>query len=167
MPGKSVPLSVRITETDAAFLSKLEMAGATTPSDKLRALLEEARLCHGATQAYPDLLRGYQDMFAPAVRAVMNAEEAKQQHSELLAHVLTWLPDLAAFVMAHRPDAESPDVEAELRTLEEGVAERLFRIIDRMLRLSVTSEIPCYDPDVVKRRVPAVIEIIKLVQPTR
>ena len=43
MPGKTVPLSVRVTDADAEFLARLDIAGATTPSEKLRALLTAER----------------------------------------------------------------------------------------------------------------------------
>lgn len=43
MPEKSVPLSVRISVDDAEFIARLSLEGATTPSEKMRKLLGEAR----------------------------------------------------------------------------------------------------------------------------
>ena len=40
---RSVPLSVRVAPEDADFISRVEIAGAETPSEKVRALLAEAR----------------------------------------------------------------------------------------------------------------------------
>ena len=49
MPRR-IPLSVRITDADAAFLAQYKAEGATTPSEKLRALLADARRdAEGAT----------------------------------------------------------------------------------------------------------------------
>ena len=41
--SKSVPLSVRVSPDDARFISQIDIAGAATPSDKVRALLADAR----------------------------------------------------------------------------------------------------------------------------
>ena len=53
MPGK-VPLSVRVSQDDAAFLAGLAVTGATSPSDKLRALIRDARLRHEGCSGYAE-----------------------------------------------------------------------------------------------------------------
>ena len=40
---KSIPISLRISEEDAAYISSLEMSEAVTPSEKIRALIKESR----------------------------------------------------------------------------------------------------------------------------
>ena len=74
MPGKTVPLSVRVTDADAEFLARLDIAGATTPSEKLRALLTAERTRgegagdpHRSFEIIRDLLR-------PAQRGIRLAE---------------------------------------------------------------------------------------------
>ncbi len=41
---KKIQIGARVNEEDAEFLNLLEINGATTPNDKLRAIIEEARL---------------------------------------------------------------------------------------------------------------------------
>ena len=50
--SKTVSISARISHEDAEFLSSLTIEGATTPSDKLRALLADARQRHAGLQDY-------------------------------------------------------------------------------------------------------------------
>ena len=53
-----IPVSVRITQEDADFISELKIEGANTPSEKIRELLKQARLAHTQTHDYGSALNG-------------------------------------------------------------------------------------------------------------
>ena len=71
MSNKAVPLSVRISENDAAFLAGLDLPEATTPSDKIRALIWEARQRHQGGQVYGEAIQFQEDLLAPFLRQLL------------------------------------------------------------------------------------------------
>jgi hypothetical protein len=122
---KTVPLSVRVTQDDAEFISRMDIAGAATPSDKVRALLADARKRQEGFRDYPGCLGMVQEMLGPMLHHLREAE--------------------------HREEVQ-------------GVAERLFRLLENVLRMAVTSECHGYDREVVQKRMPPVIELVDVIR---
>lgn len=164
MPNKTVPLSVRISEADADFLNGLNIPGATTHSEKMRALIREARRRREGGRSYSEVLATLQEMEAPAERRLRDAEARTRQHSELLAQAASWLPDTMAFLMGNLPEDEDENSEDRLRSLEDGVADRVFVFIERVLRMAVTRNNPCYDKSAISRRMEPVVELCDVVR---
>jgi hypothetical protein len=54
MPGKSIPISVRITPGDAAFLAQRSIEGAKTPSEKIRGLIAQSREQQSSRRTYAE-----------------------------------------------------------------------------------------------------------------
>ncbi len=46
MSANRIPLSVRIDQEEADFIAQLSIEGASTPSEKIRELLKQARMSH-------------------------------------------------------------------------------------------------------------------------
>ena len=159
--GRSVPLSVRVSPDDAAFISEVDIAGAETPSDKVRALLADARKRREGFIDYPSCRAMVQEMLAPTLQRLRAAEHREKVHSELVLELLQWMPEALAFVLTDLPDAGD---RAELQAFEDGVAERLFRLIENVIRMNVTRECRGYDPSVVARRMQPVIELIEVIR---
>jgi hypothetical protein len=166
VPNKTVPLSVRISETDSDFLNGLKFPGATTHSEKLRALIGEARQRRTGGHSYGDVLASLQEIEAPAERRLRDAENRTRQHSELLAQAASWLPDTMAFLMGNLPESEDDDEKAaeRLRLLEDGLADRIFVFIERILRMAVTQRNPCYDKSAISRRMEPVVELTDVIR---
>ena len=89
---------------------------------------------------------------------ISDAEVRTQVRSELIARVLAWLPDTAAFVLSGacpRPDPRKEprqdDVE-HLRRLEHGLGERVLALVDSMLQLAHAGFPGCYDPGILAQR---------------
>ncbi len=161
---KTVQLSTRVTDSDSAFLASLEIDGAQTPSDKLRALIDDARKRREGTRDYKAGLRLVEDMLAPALERIRGAENRTEQHSELVNNVVTWITETLAFVMSRSPDQHLPPEEGhELESLERGLADRAFLLIESVLRLGVTEEAPCYDREAISKRMPQVVELVQLI----
>lgn len=168
MSAKSTPISVRITDEDAAFLAALELRGATTPSEKLRALLARARAEAEGGRDYEASLARIRDILEPTGQALRQLESSTRQRSELIADTLYWLPDLVAYLVAG-PEAgadgrggQAKATEA-LKAFEAGVADRIFRYIEAVLRLAVTARAPCYDPDIVRTGVAGSLELTQVI----
>ena len=164
--NKTVPLSVRISEADADFLNGLKFPGATTHSEKLRALIAEARQRRSGGHSYGDVLATLQEIEAPAERRLRDAEGRTRQHSELLAQAASWLPDTMAFLMGNLPEDDEDDDDAaeRLRLLEDGMADRVFVFIERVLRMAVTRRNPCYDKSAISHRMEPVVELCDVIR---
>jgi hypothetical protein len=167
MPGKSIPISVRITPDDASFLAQLKIEGATTPSEKVRGLITEARRQHSSRRTYADSVARLRESLLPTREAVDEAESRLDVHSELLHRVLDWLPDAMARLTTALPEGkDGPDLD-ELVRVERDLADRAFRLLEALLRMGVTSGCQAYDPKVVDDRLGAVLELADLIQARR
>lgn len=140
-----IPLSVRIDQEDADFIAKLHIDGASTPSEKIRELLKQARLAHEQVQDYPHALEAMERFVYAAKRRVLHAEKELGIHSALLARVFELLPDLVATVAA---DVAQDADAGSLREYEEKVMWRIVRLMDAVLQLAVVGKGAAYDDDV-------------------
>ncbi len=72
------------------------------------------------------------------------------------------LPELLAFIVSHAAENESLDSEA-LQELESGVANRVFRLFEGVMRLAVTPSCPCYDENVISDRIDPLIDLVRII----
>jgi hypothetical protein len=163
MPSKSITISARIAHEDAEFLSQLNIDGAATPSDKLRALITEARKRKEQPRDYGGCLMMIQELLAPVLTQVRQAELAEKVHSELLTRTFEWLPEMVAYLLAGAPQAEAEWTADILVEYEYGLADRLFRLISSLLQLGVTPQCPCYSADAVARRIAPVLDLAEVI----
>lgn len=166
MAGKSIPISVRISDDDAAFLASLQIAGAATPSEKIRALIARARDDAEGGDSYEATLARLRAWMEPAAQRLRAREMASRQRSELIADTQYWLPDLMAFLAAG-PEPAPRKGDDGLVAFEAGVADRIFRFIEAVLRLAVTEKAPCYDPGVVSAGMAGTLELTGVVSARR
>ena len=148
-------VTLRLDEDDLTYLAGLDMPGAANLSEKIRALLADAR---AQRQGLGDFGAAYdftRRLFATPERCVRDAEVRSQVRSELIARVLAWLPDTAAFVLSGacpRPDPRRKDDAEHLRRLEHGLGERVLALVDSMLQLAHAGFPGCYDPGILAQR---------------
>ncbi|MEM7706053.1 MAG: hypothetical protein AAF358_10900 [Pseudomonadota bacterium] len=162
MSEKSVNLSVRLSSDEARFLKHLSLPGADTVSEKLRHIIDRARRREEGTHSYPAALRMVDELLDPVRLGLLDQERREQVHSELLARVYEWLPDMLGYLLAgidQEPDSEEV---IELSQLEAGISERVFRLIEAVLRLALTEPNPCYEPNAVSRRLGPTLALAKL-----
>lgn len=159
--ARTVPLSARVSEADADFIASLEIDGAKTPSDKLRAIIAEARQRQRGHQDYAGALAMMGDLLAPAMRRVRQAEHQEGIHSELLSRVGEWLPEAMAYLVAEGPSAAN--ATEGLSELERGMADRVFTLMESMLQMGVTRRCPCYDQAVVSQRLEPVLDLARVI----
>ncbi|WP_440223671.1 hypothetical protein ACQQ2N_00325 [Dokdonella sp. MW10] len=147
-------ITIRLDEDDLTYLSSVELPGAANLSEKIRALLADARAqregMHDAALAYDFTRR----LFAGAERGIRSAELQAQMRSELVARVTAWLPDAAAIVLS-AAELGSGDVRGRterLRTLERQLGERTIGLLDTLLQMSLAGFPGCYEPEALARR---------------
>ncbi len=157
---KSVQISFRISHDAAEFLSGLDVEGAKTPSDKMRAILEEYRKKHSQIKEFIGCYKFLQEQLAPVTEVIRKAEFDHKKHSEILARTLDWLPDLFAFLVSSVLANEEEILEENILEVEKGVADRVFRIMENYLQMGITEKCPCYDPNLLSDQMKPILEIM-------
>lgn len=153
-------LSVRVPTEDIEWLASLEIAGAVTPSDKLRALIAQMRRQHQGTMDYAACVAWLRDLLAPFVVAIREVEHRQKLHSDAINAVIEWVPQIAATVLAERRFASDG---AKITELEDALIQRCFQLTTSLLRLGVTPQAECYDPSAIGRHLAKVIELVDLI----
>ena len=166
MPSKTVPISARISHEDAEFISQLKINGATTPSDKLRAIISDAKRQRLRTQDYRGSFQMIQELLVPVIEVVRQAELENHEHSELITRSVEWLPDTLAFIVSSAPQSLGNNSAEKLHNLEKGLADRVFRLIESVLQMGITKRSPCYDADTIAQRVEPILELAQVIENT-
>ncbi len=165
--SKTIPLSVRVSPDDAEFISALDIAGASTPSDKVRALLADARKRQEGFRDYRGCLAMANEMLASFLHDLRELENRERVHSEVVSKLVEWLPETLAFLLTSLHDVGSTEERERLEEFERGVADRTFRLLESVLRLGVTAECRGYDPRVIATRIEPVLELVEVIRSRR
>lgn len=160
---KSVPISVRVSPEEAEFIARLQIQGATTPSEKLRAIIGQARKLDEAPADFSIALMDATQSLSPVFRLLQEAETAQQRYSALVALVRDWLPDLTAYVTTLGLQREHLDAADALETFERGLADRLIRMVESLFQQAITSQCQCYDPKVLASRQDSIRELARII----
>lgn len=155
-----IPLSVRIPQEAADFIAGLEIEGATTPSDKIRALLAKARLADQGSRDYSYNLQRAEDMLAKSKYMLLEAEKVEAMHSALVRRLFEQLPDILAYLVAELPDQVD---KAALLQYEAGAWMRAQRLMESMLQLALTQQNSCYNQTILTRTLGSTLELTKII----
>jgi hypothetical protein len=155
-------ITVRLDEDDLTYLSSVEVAGAATVSDKLRALLADARRQHEGMREYAAAHDFARRLFGEPERCLRDAEVQVEMRSEVLARVLSFLPELTALVLSGSCTAARParDRSENLKRFERAVGERVMSLVDSFLQLATSGFAGCYDPPALARRSQSIHRIL-------
>jgi hypothetical protein len=169
--SKTVPLSCRITQEDAAFLARLAIPGSVTASEKVRALIGEARKRHRSTAEPEDSLGSISSAIERRYQEVRSIQGSVAMHSEIVARIGNWLPDFISLFLK-KPIAKKSlpaDVtESEaLQRFEKDLVREVIALMEGALRLAVTREEPCYDPAIISSNLSVVQELVELIALTK
>lgn len=165
MSSQMQTLSVRVPAEDIEWLASLEVQGAVTPSDKLRALIAQMRRQHQGTMDYAACVAWLRDLMTPFVVALREVEHRQKIHSDALDAVIEWVPQIAATLLAGQ--RFGADDVAAVMALEEALIQRCFQLTTTLLRLGITPRAECYDPSAIERRLARVIELTDLISADR
>jgi len=158
-------LSVRIPSEDLEWLAALEIAGASTPSDKLRALIAQMRKQHQGTMDHATCVAWLRDLLGPFVVALREVENRNRMHSDAINAVIEWLPQIMATLLSERRFGK--DAEARAKDIEAALVQRCFQLCATLMRLGVTPAAECYDPEVIERHLPKTIELANIISADR
>jgi hypothetical protein len=158
-------LSARIPSEDMEWLAGLDLQGAVSPSDKLRALIAQMRRQYEGTLDYERSLGWLRDLLAPFVTAIRAFEHHNRMHSEVLTLAAEWLPQVMATLLSER--ALGREEKSRAIDVEDIVVQRSFQFLASLMRLAVTRDAACYSPDVIERHLAPVLEIAGIVAQAR
>jgi hypothetical protein len=158
-------LSARIPMDDMEWLAGLDMQGAVSPSDKLRALISQVRRQHDGTLDYERSLGWLRDLVAPFVTSIRAFEHHNRMHSEVLTLTAEWLPQIMATLLSER--ALAKDDKKHAIDIEDVVVQRCFQLLASLMRLAVTRDAACYNPAVIDKHLSGVLEIAGVVTQAR
>lgn len=161
--GKAVTVSARISQDDALFLSQLKIQDAITPSDKLRAIITDARQRKKRLKDYRGSIDMFQGMLVPVSSEIRELELQHNIHSELITRVLEWLPDMMAYMIVSETGLRKSTDKEQLEHIEEGAADRVFRLIESVMQLGVTQRSPCYQPSTISDRLDPVLDLARVI----
>lgn len=162
---KSVPLSVRISDDDAAFLARFATPGASTPSEKLRAILETARRRHEGEHDFDNALQFVEDIVRPSAHRLRTAQRRLGLRSDFVGKLYEHLPHMLADLVANAPTAD--DQSVEFQQFEAALADQFFALMEEVLDLGLTSQPRTYDPQLIRQKSEPIIEIVALLKQTR
>ena len=134
-----------------------------TPSEKLRALIAEARRAQEQPADYLGCLAQAERLLDPPFNLLREAELRLDRHSEIVAKLHEWLPEMVAFMTARVTSEGAVRDEKALAELERGLVDRLFRLLEALMRLAVTPGCPCYDQQVMNRQIDVVLELASVI----
>lgn len=163
MPQKQVTISARISHEDAEFLSRTEIDGAKTPSDKLRAVIAEARLHRSRSLDYAGCFQMIQEIMQPVIQQIRQKEVENNVHSEVISRIAEWMPDALAYLISFFHQTQTTDDISNMLQLEQGLVERITRLMESFLQLAVTRNCPCYQPDAIQKRIMPILDLCDII----
>lgn len=156
------PLSARIPSDLYLWLAQLQVEGATTNSDKLRVLLGQLKRQHDGAFDFVAAHAWSRDLVGRLRDALVRVEGTSGRHSEVLNAVLDQLASTLALAIS-----QTPTDAAQAAQLEDAMVRRAFALAEALLRQGLTDEAVAYDPAVVKRHMPATIQLASTLQTLR
>jgi hypothetical protein len=158
-------VSARLPSDDLEWLSALDLPGAVTPSDKLRALIAQMRKQHEGALDYSACLSWLRDLLSPFVIELRGIEHRERTHSEAVSAVIAWAPQVMATMLSARDFGD--EGIGRSREVEDALVQCCFRLLIALLRLGVTPAAECYTPDVIEKHLPRIIELVELITANR
>ncbi len=166
MPAKSVLLSVRLSPQEAEFIDQLVINDASTPSQKLRAIIESARKRKLGTEDFASALRLAHESVGPSVTIIKESENEQKIHSEVVSRVSDWTMECFAYLSA----CNGPKLglgKKELLKVENNLLNRVSVLMQSILQMAVTENGPVYDTTNLQAAVKPVVELAKIIDSQR
>lgn len=161
----SIPLSVRIPQADFEWLTALDLKGAATPSDKLRAVIQRYRREHEGAHSYELALDWLRDLVQPFAKDIAAYEHHSGERSEIVAAMLEWVPQLMALLASEHVATADPAERA--RRIEDMLLQRSVALLSALLRLGVAPAATAYDSDALERQLPRLTALLDALQTVR
>ncbi|WP_299200392.1 hypothetical protein [uncultured Amphritea sp.] len=157
---KSIPISVRLSPAEAAFLADFTAPDAVTPSEKLRFIINKVRKEEHAPHSLSDSKQRVSGYLAPAIEVIEQTESRCHQHSTLLATQHYWLERSLSSLLFHSGKIKQSDESIHL--YERECLELLVNTTGQLLRLLRPPLISSHDPEMLEKVRQKLDEIMKV-----
>lgn len=151
------PVSARLPSDIYLWLASLEIDGAPTNSDKIRVLLSQLKRQHDGALDITTAHNWVRELTSRVRDGSVIAEQEAGRHSDVLASILDHLTALLAVTIS-----SSATSAADFAQLEDTLVRRSFSMTESLLRQAATTEASAFDPAVVRRHIPATLELATL-----
>jgi hypothetical protein len=160
---KTVPVSVRLNEADAEFLASLQKGEASTPSEKLRALLHDERDRVQRNREFEAVRNRIQER-VNGTRNLLKAQEREDGLSSILwIRVFEIFPDIATKILTGEPLRCKGD-KIGLLEFERDLQQDVFELINEILELALRQEPKVHNPREFLELVQQPLEVLELIQ---
>jgi hypothetical protein len=147
-------VAVRFPVSDIAWLAGLQIKTAVTPSDKVRAIVAQARQQNELYNDPQACLAWAREILSPLVMSMQSEEALGHARYEMLTLLLEWLPPTLTALLASVPQVD----RNALQQKEKILVGRCFQLMEAVIRLALASPTPCHDPDAIRDNVQRVFE---------
>ena len=155
------PVSARLPSDIYLWLASLEIEGAPTNSDKIRVLLSQLKRQHDGALDLATAHNWVRDLMSRVRDGLVIAEQDAGRHSDVLTATLDHLTALLAATISCRITSA-----ADAAQLEDTLVRRSFSMTESLLRQAATTEASAFDPAVVRKHIPATLELANLLNTT-
>jgi len=143
---KSIPISVRLSPSEAAFLADFTAPDAVTPSEKLRFIINKVRKEQHAPDSLSDSKQRASGYLAPAIAIIEQAESRCELQSTLLATQHYWLERSLSSLLFHAGNIEQSD--ESLQQYERDCLALLVNSTEQLLRLLKPPLTSSHNPEI-------------------
>lgn len=124
---KTIPLSVRITHEDSDFITNLDIEGAKTPSDKVRAIINEKKKLEDIGEKHNEVLDRVEQFIRPVSRQLKQTQYEQNIYSQVIEPTKDTLVDL---LVCFFTEGRKVKDEEGLVKFEDNLSEHVFRLFE-------------------------------------
>ena len=156
---KTIPLSVRISHEDAEFIANLNIDGAKTPSDKLRAILREKRKSNLIGNDYSEVLTNIENYLLPISRQIKEVQHKENTFSQVIEPIRDSIADLLAYFIS---SGKKIDNTLGCQEFENELMERVSRLFERTIHLGIIQSTNTTRKNVFRNKLNTYIQLLRL-----
>ncbi len=156
---KTIPLSVRITHEDAEFIAKLDIDGAKTPSDKIRAILKDKRNSDLSGNDYSEVLTNIENYLLPISRQIKQVQHDENTYSQVIEPIRDSIADLLAYFISSGKNVENI---LDCQEFENELMERVSRLFERTIHLGIIQSTNNTRKNIFRNKLNSYIQLLRL-----
>ena len=167
--SQMIPITARISQKDMEFLASLDIEGVKSTGEKIRYLLNEASIRRKGYEDYDSAIKLIGDIVGKNTSYIKKTENETGLHSEFMEKLSIWLLDtMAVLVSAIDEEKTKTKIGSKdwLRDIEKVLGNKVFLLLESVLRMGVTKTSSNYNPELIWERIGPILELCEVVSET-
>ncbi len=156
---KTIPLSVRISHEDAEFIANLDIEGAKTPSDKIRAIIKEKRKSDLSGSDYSEVLTNIENYLLPISRQIKQVQHDENTYSQVIEPIRDSIAEILAYFISSGRNVENI---LSCQEFENELMERVSRLFERTIHLGVIQSTNTTRKNIFRNKLNTYIQLLRL-----